>query len=226
MKKGFFVMVFFVMCFVSFGQDTPKSVEEALEYLDKTWTEEVKTEFKSKTPLDYHFTFGGRIRNRWLSNGSGSESLTEELYVLGATCMDDMSHIILTLLNKKLNNETFNLEEEINQLKNEWKEENNVSDEVFEVYEKYKKGDSISFYILKKNNKRNNGIFYYFNENEEIDRDKFYKISGIVTTKIIGLMCLELTYLESNKIYLFKKHKLKIIEEKDQCFNIRGLKIN
>lgn len=224
MKKGFFLIVFFVMCFVSFGQDTPKSIEEALEYLDKTWTEEVKTEFKSKTPLDYHFTFGGRIRNRWLSNGSGSESLTEELYVLGATCMDDMSHIILTLFHKKLNNETFNLEEEINQLKNEWKEENNVSGEVFEVYEKNKKGDSISFYILKKNNRRNKGIFYYLDENQDFDRDKFYKVSGIIKMKIIGAMFLELTYLESDKIYLYKKERLKIEENSHQGFDFRKLK--
>lgn len=224
MKKGFFLIVFFVMCFVSFGQDAPKSIEEALEYLDKTWTEEVKTEFKSKTPLDYHFTFGGRIRNRWLSNGSGSESLTEELYVLGATCMDDMSHIILTLFHKKLNNETFNLEEEINQLKNEWKEENNVSGEVFEVYEKNKKGDSISFYILKKNNRRNKGIFYYLDENQDFDRDKFYKVSGIIKMKIIGAMFLELTYLESDKIYLYKKERLKIEENSHQGFDFRKLK--
>lgn len=224
MKKVFLSIVFFVMCFVSFGQDTPKSIQEALEYFDKTWTEEIKTEFKSKAPLYYHLTLGMGIRNDWLRHGSGNESLKDELYVLGATDLDDMSHIILTLLNKKLKNETFNLEEEINQLKNEWKEKHNVNDKVFEVYKKHKKGDSISFYILKKNNKRNNGIFYYFNENEEIDRDKFYKISGIVTTKIRDYMCVELTYLESDKIYLYKKHKLKIEE---QCFDIfKNLKIN
>src|SRR5690606_30505721 len=105
MKKVFFLMVFFVMCFVSFGQDTPKSIEEALEYLDKTWTEEFKTEFKNKeerkATLELHMNIGAGIRNSWLRHGNGKDKLYNELLGAGVTDMDDMSDIILTSFHRK-----------------------------------------------------------------------------------------------------------------------------
>lgn len=124
---------------------TPKNLNEALNYLNRTWTDKDKEEFKSKEESDavseLHMGTGRGIRNEW-GLWEGKNSLYRYFKSKGVIHPDDISFIILTSFHRQLNRKDIALEGQIENIKNYWKKAK--KDEIIKANKK-KLADKIEF---------------------------------------------------------------------------------
>lgn len=101
-----------------------KNIDEVLEYFDKYLDEKNKQLLKDNDPTVFHLSSGMNIRNflgLWEDN-----LLTNWFKSLGIFHPDDMSHIILTSLKRKLLNQDIDLDNQIKYIENYWKKEESI----------------------------------------------------------------------------------------------------
>jgi len=133
----------------------PKNLKDAITYLDCTWSEEDKTEFKIKPEedavSDLHFGTGRAIRNNWGLWKRRNNWLTLSFNARGITHPDDISSIILTSFHRHLNNKDIQINEQVKYYKEYWKksskqykdEEKLISQKLRLEYDDYEVGDTV-----------------------------------------------------------------------------------
>lgn len=131
--------------------NAPKSIKEAIDYMDNNWTEEEKENFKDKdesnATLELHFGYGMWIRNSWLRHGN--PKLPKYFYKNKVFAMDDMSSILLTVFHRKLNKQKWKLKEILKPYKVKWRkgkeDRKKYNDSINTVFENFKVNDTISW---------------------------------------------------------------------------------
>jgi len=129
----------------------PKSMNDALSYMDYSLSEKDKIEFKKKTEfkavVDAHMGYGMFIRNSWLRHGN--PKLLKFFYSNKVFPMDDMSAIILKLFHRKLNNKDYSAKPLLKPYHEKWKEgkegRRKYEDSIHAVLKSFKVNDTITF---------------------------------------------------------------------------------
>ncbi len=170
----------------------PKSIKEALIYLDCTWSYDDKSIFKEFNENDavgkLHFGTGLAIRNDWGFWQKKKNQLVKELISIGITHPDDMSSTLLTLFHRKLNNQGFNLKDEIEEYKKHYKN-TKKREQIFdnEIKSKFKLlsvGDTIKvpLSVLRSSN---NISFAVYAQKSNYNNQKFdCIITGVIEKKV------------------------------------------
>ena len=160
MKNLLLIVIFLSSSFFVFGQDStseypkdykPKSVKDALNYMEFSLSEKEKMEFKNKTESDAtigaHFGYGMFIRNSWLRHGN--PKLLNYFYKKKVFPMDDMSSIILKLFHRKLNNKNYDIKPLLEPYKTRWKQgkegRKKYKDSIDNLLKSFKVNDTITF---------------------------------------------------------------------------------
>ena len=111
----------------------PKNLNDAISYLDCTWPDIDKDEFKNKNEEDavaeLHFGTGQAIRNNWGLWKRGKNRLELFFNLRGISHPDDISSIILTSFHRHLNNKDIELKAQIR----EYKEYSKKAKKTYEV---------------------------------------------------------------------------------------------
>lgn len=102
----------------------PKNLNDALNYLECTWSESDKEEFKNKKErsavAELHHGTGRAIRNSWGLWKKRKNSLSRYFKRYGIFHPDDISSIILTSFHRKLNNKKLDLEKQAKRYIDYW----------------------------------------------------------------------------------------------------------
>lgn len=132
-----------VISFNLFGQNLtknefsyiPKDFNESLTQLHKVIPDSTKRKIKSMTESDFlaqtHFSMGMWIRNYWLYNRYlfglivTKSDLRKDLTTKGLDSNDDMSSVILRSFHRQLNNVDINLDQQIKEIHQWYKNMNN-----------------------------------------------------------------------------------------------------
>lgn len=130
----------------------PKNLNDALNYIERTWSKEDLIKFKKNNEKDavtnQHFGYGLFLRNNWVRHGN--PSFNKYFNNLGIYNPDDISAIVLTCLHGKLNKKDFKLKEQINYYKEYWAKIKEKEDkENYENFVKYKVKDTVIFKFLR-----------------------------------------------------------------------------
>lgn len=109
----------------------PKDFNESLTQLNKVIPDSTKTRIKSMTESDFlaqtHFSTGMWIRNYWLYNRYlfglivTKSNLRKDLTTKGLYSNDDMSGVILRSFHRQLNNVDINIEQQIKEIHQQYK---------------------------------------------------------------------------------------------------------
>lgn len=140
----------------------PKELTDALTYLDCTWSDKDKEEFKTKDESDavteLHMGTGLGIRNNW-ELWKRKNSLYRSFKSKGIFHPDDISSIILTSFHRQLNNKDIDLDNQIKYYQNYWKQaelenrkaadEQKLKDQ--QEFDKYKIGDTVKMRFTQGN---------------------------------------------------------------------------
>lgn len=129
----------------------PKSILDAINYMDYKWSDQEKKNFKNKeesNAVSYlHFGYGMWLRNNWLRHGN--PKLHKCFYKRKVFHIDDMSSIILRAFHRKLNNKDLGLTKIFKTYRIQWQEgkegRKKYSDSISKVFENYKVNDTISW---------------------------------------------------------------------------------
>jgi len=146
--------------FLCFSQDEkPKTIDEAVNYFIKNWSEETKKAFTDtsggKSPVSIaHFGTGLWIRNNWI-RGNRAPELVAQFSKSGLFDPDQISYVILSMVYKRLNNTPYNIDSILLSSKESHDKfmntMNKMEDETIahakENLEKVHIGDSVRFYI-------------------------------------------------------------------------------
>ncbi len=157
--KQFILSILFLSFVTSYSQEnckypdkyTPKTIKDALLYLNCIWSETDKENFQKQNEkeavAELHFGTGMGIRNDWGFWNKRKCSLVKELQFYGFSHPDDMSWIILTLFHKQLNNSNINIETELLQYKkinqDAQTKDKSLEKEIKQKYEDLSAGDTI-----------------------------------------------------------------------------------
>jgi hypothetical protein len=175
----------------------PKDLNDALNYLNCTWSTKDKEEFKSKDEGDavseLHMGTGQGIRNGW-GLWEGKNSLYRSFKSKGIFHPDDISSIILTSFHRQLNNKDIRLEEQINEYKDYWEKakregtiEANKKKQTDKLeFQKYTIGDTVSMRFAQGNCGECLLLYKVQNENEPApwrENEKTCIVKGIVRGK-------------------------------------------
>lgn len=199
----------------------PVSIDEAILYFEKKWSEKQKEEFR-KLPeetavKESDLTHGIFIRSKWLSNNKDA-SLLNEFLQLGIDKLHDMSNIILTSLHRKLNNLPIDLEGQVKYFIDYWKPIKAceaAADKLAESnFKKFNIGDSISIFldVDAKFNTRNAIVHECPNTEWEFDSVNDLLIKGIVLDKYANAskqnvsLKVKVVSLSSTNTTVFFKH--------------------
>lgn len=223
MKKIFLSIICFVFYLNATAQDTPKSIDEALKYLDELWSIDQKNEFKNTEEKGavskLHFGIGTGIRNSWIRNGK--DDLRAEFTRLQVYHPDDMSAIILTSFHRKLNNKPLELEKQAQYYIDYWKphyeREALLTEKVQKIVNKFKIGDTINLYYPIEDGSQN-AILYVNNDDWKFNPERDLKVTGILMEKEENLFTIKvLTINKKNVTILFSE----VTEGDIHSFNIR-----
>jgi len=160
MKKLLIIFIFLLSNVIVFGQNSnpeyptnykPKTINDALNYMEFSLSEKEKLEFKNKTErkavIDAHFGYGMFIRNSWLRHGN--PKLLKYFYRKKVFPMDDMSSIIMKLFHRKLNDKGYGSKPLLKPYKIKWKQgkegRKKYRDSIDEVLIRFKVNDTITF---------------------------------------------------------------------------------
>jgi hypothetical protein len=167
--KLIYIQIFLLIFETAFSQHNcdkypdkcvPKDLNDALNYLNCTWLDKDKEEFKLKDEneavSELHMGTGQGIRNEW-GLWERKNSLYRYFKSKGIFHPDDMSSIILKSFHRQLNNKDIALECQIENIKNYW--EKARKDEIIKAnqkkvldkieFEKYKIGDTVLIRFAK-----------------------------------------------------------------------------
>ena len=231
MKKIFLLIICFVFILNITAQEAPKSIEEALNHLDKSWSSEQKEEFKNNNEKaavsNLHFSIGMDIRNSWLRKEN--IALRAEFDKLQVFHRDDISSIILTSFHRKLNNKPLELEKQAQYYIDYWKphleQEFRITERADKIVNEFKIGDSINLYYtidIREDGSKNAVLL---NENEDLgfNPETDLKVTGIIKEKKDYLFTIEVTKINKKNVTIL----LSKVEEGDiYTFNIRYKKID
>ena len=99
----------------------PIDLEDAINLLDCTWSDSLKTEFRN-TPKTELFMYGGMgMRNGW-NLWQGKNKLSKYFHKLGIYHPDDISSIVIESYHRKLNDEPILLKDQVNYYIAYWNE--------------------------------------------------------------------------------------------------------
>lgn len=226
MKKIFFSIICFVFFLNATAQDTPKSIEEALDYLENSWSTQQKDDFKNRDEKaavsSLHFSVGMSIRNSWLRKEN--IALRAEFDKLQVYHRDDISSIILTSFHRKLNNKALELEKQAQHYIDYWKpyleQEFKLTERAEEIVNKFKVGDTINLYypidVLEDGSQ--NAIIYVNKDDWKFNPETDLKVTGILKEKEDYLFTIEVKKINKKNVTIL----LSKVEEGDNyTFNIR-----
>lgn len=167
MRKSLNIIILLLIVKIVFSQDNcskysktyvPKSLIDAIDYLDCVWPDSLKTEFKNSSKENLVLYDGMGIRNGW-GLWKGRNKISKYFNNLGIFHPDDMSSIIIESFHRKLNNEPILLDEQIKSYVEFWEEdikrEKIILDSLNQIFEhkfnKLSKGDTIEiqFHLYK-----------------------------------------------------------------------------
>lgn len=98
---------------------TPNNLDEAIDYLLSVVSEEDKNVVRRSSSMNqFHHTVGQNLRNDWSLWHSGP--LREWFISIGIGHADDMSGIILKAFRRKLLNQPYDLQEDVQKYKQFW----------------------------------------------------------------------------------------------------------
>lgn len=193
-----FLMVFgTAFCQTNCNNYIPKDLDDALSYLNCTWSDKDKEEFKSKNEKDavteLHMGTGQGIRNEW-GLWKGKNALYRFFKTKGIFHPDDISSIILTSFHRQLNNTDINLDSQIKYYKDYWKRAKQESEKAAyeqkilnqKEFDKYIIGDTVTMRFAQGNCE--NCLLLYKIENEVPpweENEKSCIVVGIVKNKRI-----------------------------------------
>lgn len=223
MKKLTGILLFFVIAFNLKAGKQPATIDEAILYFEKKWSDKEKESFKSlpenKAIEDYQLSAGIMIRSKWLSNKKDS-ALLHQLRELGIDDFHDMSRIILTSLHRKLTNSPIELDEQVKEINAYWKPiricEAAADKLAEENFKKFTIGDSITIYmdVDAKFGTRNAILHECPNTEWSFDYKNDLMIKGIVIDKYsssakknVSLKIKIASLSSENTTVLFKKLK-------------------
>ncbi|HUH26375.1 MAG TPA: DUF6794 domain-containing protein [Flavobacterium sp.] len=226
MKEIFFSIICFVFFLNATAQDTPRSIEEALYYLENSWSTQQKDDFKNSDEkaavTSLHFSVGMSIRNSWLRQEN--VALRAEFDKLQVYHRDDISSIILTSFHRKLNNKPLELEKQAQHYIDYWKpyleQEFSLSERADEIVNKFKIGNTINLYypIEVREDGGRNAVFIYNDEDWEFNPETDLKVTGILREKKDYLFTIEVTKINKKNVTLINS---KVDEGESYTFNIR-----
>jgi len=205
--KTMIIIIAVLLFNLSYCQNHPASIVEAIDLLIKEMPEKIKSDFVKKTEkeatIELHMTVGMWIRNSWINHGD--ENLSKEFNNLGIYHSDDMSGIILTSAHRKMNRMPIKLEEQVQYYKDYWKpiieQEEKAEKIAVEHYNNRKVGDTINiYYPVSISDNYKNAVIYEFNDEWVFDPKKDLKLTGVITDKF---------YLNSETNVFFK---IKVLE--------------
>jgi hypothetical protein len=219
------ISIFFFLIFIhcAFAGKKPLSINEAITYFEKKWSDKQKESFKNlpeeKAVSESDLTHGIFIRSKWLYNNKDTALLNEFLR-MGVDEAHDMSRIIITSLHRKLNKLPIDIEGQVNDIKNYWKPIRAceaVADKLAEEnFKKFKVGDSIFIYMdVDAKFGTRNAILHQCPDTEwSFDYKNDLLIKGIVLDKYSNAskknvsLKIKIAHLSSeNTTVLFKKVK-------------------
>ena len=215
------ISIFFILIFISSARagKTPLSINEAVIYFEKKWTEKQKESFRDtpeKTAVsESDLTHGIFIRSKWLNIKDAP--LLNEFLSMGIDQRHDMSAIILTSLHRKLNNLPLDIESQVKEVKEYWRPIRAceaVADKLAEEnYKKFNIGDSITIYLdVDAKFGTRNAIVHQCPDTEwSFDYKNDLMIKGIVIDKYSNAekknvsFKVKVTYLSSDNTTVFFK---------------------
>ena len=193
----YFICIIFSFFFVqSFAQKVPQSLDQAVAYFEKHWSEKEKKNFKEQDERhavsNLHMSTGMWIRNKWIRTEKDT-SLRKQFNSMGIYHPDDISSIILTSLHRKLNNVPLDLEAQVQKYKDYWKPifecKQKTNQIAVQNYNKYNVGDAIKIYMpvdVSKDSGGRNAVLYDcpgadwdFNPNKDL------LVEAVITEKYI-----------------------------------------
>lgn len=175
----------------------PKNLNDAIEYLNCTWSEKDKEEFKAKDEdeavTELHFGTGLGIRNGW-DLWKGRNSLSRYFRLKGISHPDDMSSIVLTSFHRSLNNKDIDLTGQIKFYKSYWsaarkeyKEKNKQLAKINkEEFSRYSIGDTVRI-AFKVNVNRKTVYAYGIQKYPDLEEQPNCYIEGVVKGKRIHI---------------------------------------
>lgn len=218
MKRFLGIFLFFIFSISIWAAKKPATIDEAVLYFERKWSDKKKEDFKikpEKTAVEeIDLSVGIWIRFEWLSNNKDT-ILVNQFKKLGIDHPNDMSNIILTSLHRKLNNIPIDVEGQVNYFKEYWKPikvcEAAADKLAEENYNKFNVGDSITIYMdvdIKFGTR--NAILHQCPDTEwSFDYKNDLMIKGIVTAKKNLSFKVKISYLNStNTTILFKSARL------------------
>ena len=180
-----FINIILMYCILGCGNKNHEPIFNTIKEIENSWTKEQVQLFKnlsdSSSSKD-HFRYVLNFKNSKLMDST----LVEYFYSRDVYHIDDISYIVLTTLNRKLNKKPLKIEEQFqsvydNQNENRVLEGRNLK-RASKYYNKYKKGDTI---LIRMPIEYNNAILYGNPEsNEWTHNDNFdMLIKGIIKDK-------------------------------------------
>ncbi len=172
----------------------PKDLNDAITYLECTWSDTYKDEFKNKNEDDavseLHFGTGQAIRNNWGLWGKRKNSLVRYFNRHGIYYPDDISSIILTSFHRKLNNKPIDLDKQIELYKEYWGKakivqdsiENGIHQESEREFNSFNIGDTIKV-EYKVNVQGKNVWIYRIQKYPDLNETPNCYVTGIVKDK-------------------------------------------
>jgi hypothetical protein len=223
LKRLTAILLFCAITFSIHAGKQPATIDEALLYFEKKWSDKQKESFKKlpeeKAVSEHDLSTGIFIRSRWLNNKKDAE-LLNQFIEMGIDQPHDMSAIILTSLHRKLNNEPIDLESQVKYFKDYWKPiracEAAADILAEENFKKFNVGDSITIYLdVDAKFGTRNAILHECPDTEwSFDYKNDLLIKGIVMDKYSNAakknvsFKIKLAYLSSeNTTVFFKKVK-------------------
>lgn len=202
-----------ILSFNLFGQNLtknelryiPKDFNESLIQLDKVIPDTTKSRIKTMTESDFlaqtHFTTGMWIRNYWLYNRYlfglivTKSDLRKDLASKGLFHNDDMSSVILRSFHRQLNNVDINIEQQIKEIHQHYK---NLNDPQW-------RAEQDSLYYLN--------LMTKFNKNDTLYRQFLYDRNWLGEARKSAIISVRVVDKSLNKL---KVEVVSFGEEKDK----------
>lgn len=130
----------------------PKDLDDAVTYLNCTWSKADKDSFKNEPERQavarLHFGTGLYIRNGW-DLWKGKNDIVDFFNSIGISHPDDMSSIILTSFHRYLNGKEIDLLEQVKYYQDYWDKVQVEKDQHNKIYKTIKIGDTVRVMFSK-----------------------------------------------------------------------------
>jgi hypothetical protein len=192
MRKHLAIFILSLFIFPSFSAKKPKTIEEAVHYLEKKWSKKDKETYKKLSEDDALAEMdnmdGVWIRNEWIRFCKDT-TLRHTFHEMGITHADDMSDIILISTYRKLKGLPPDIPSQVKKCKDYWTPVRECEEKAailsISNYDKFKPGDSITIFLYTENLVVLNGrtIPCPYSEDWSFDYKKDLIVKGIIMEK-------------------------------------------